>query len=82
MHYGGYLCNTSRCNQTKQTKVSTERVNQYLDFLIDPSFPGVNRFFVLPFEDVTQRTSDKQYYIRTREMKNYNVMIDGQNFLH
>ena len=50
MHYSGYLCNTSRCNQTKQTKVSTERVNQYLDFLIDPSFPGVNRFFVLPFE--------------------------------
>ena len=25
-----------------QTKVSTERPNQYLDFLIDPSFHGVN----------------------------------------
>ena len=30
-----------------QTKVSTERINQYLDFLIDPSFQGVNRPFVL-----------------------------------
>ena len=25
--------------------------NQYLDFLIDPSFQGVNRLLVLSFED-------------------------------
>ena len=30
-----------------QTKVSTERQNQYLDFLIDASYQGVNRHFVL-----------------------------------
>ena len=42
-----------------QTKVSPERVNQYLDFLIDPSFQGVNRFFVLPFENEAQRTNYK-----------------------
>ena len=29
-----------------QPKVSLERQNQYLDFLIDPSFQGVNRLFV------------------------------------
>ena len=28
-----------------QAKVSTERINQYLDFLIGPSFQGVNRLF-------------------------------------
>ena len=28
-----------------QLKVSTERQNQYLDFLIDPSFQGVNKIF-------------------------------------
>ena len=28
-----------------QTKISTEKQNQYLDFLIDPSFQGVNRLF-------------------------------------
>ena len=28
-----------------QPKVSTERQKQYLDFLIDPSFQGVNRTF-------------------------------------
>ena len=31
-----------------QTNVSTEGVNQYLDFLADPSFQGVNRpFFIV-----------------------------------
>ena len=43
-----------------QAKVSTERANQYFDFLIDPSFQGVNRLFVLSFEDEVQRTSYKQ----------------------
>ena len=62
-----------------QTKVPTERQNQYLDFLVDPSFQGVNRIFVLPFANETQQTSYKQYYLPTREIRNY-VMIDGQNF--
>ena len=30
-----------------QSKVSTEPQNQYLDFLINPSFQGANRFFAL-----------------------------------
>ena len=50
-----------------QAKVSTERVNQYLDYLIDPSFQGVNRLFVFPFEDGAQRTSYKRYYLPTVE---------------
>ena len=62
-----------------RAKVSTERVNQYLDYLIDPSFQEVNRLFVLPFENEAQRTSDKLYYIATREIKSYNIVIDGQN---
>ena len=32
-----------------QSKISTEAQNQYLDFLINPSFQRVNRLFVLPF---------------------------------
>ena len=31
----------------RQPKFSTERQNQYLDFLINPSFQGVNRHFVV-----------------------------------
>ena len=63
-----------------QSKISTERQNQYLDDLIDPSFQRVNRLFVLSFEDEEQRKSYKRYYLPKVEI-NYNVMIDGQNFL-
>ena len=64
-----------------QTKVSTVRGNQYLDFLIDPGFQGVNRFTVLLFENEAQRTRYKRYQLPTREIKSYSVMIDGLNFL-
>ena len=63
-----------------RTKISTERENEYLDFLTDPSFQGVNRVFVLSFEDEEQRTSYKRYYLLTVLTKNYNVIIDGQKF--
>ena len=63
-----------------QSKKSTERQNQYLDYLIDPSFQGLYRLFVLSFEDGAQRTRYKRYYLPTVEMKNYIVMINEQNF--
>ena len=50
-------------------KLSIERQNRHLDFLIDPSFQGVNRVFVLLFEDEEQRTRYKWYYLPTVEMK-------------
>ena len=54
--------------------------NRYLDFLIDRSFQGVNRLFVLLFKDDDGRESHKKYYLPTVEIKDYNVMIDGRNF--
>ena len=36
-----------------EPKVTVEQQNQYLDFLINPSFQEVNRLFVLSFEDNT-----------------------------
>ena len=30
-----------------QTKISAETINQYLNFLIDPGFQGINRLFEL-----------------------------------
>ena len=53
--------------------------NQNLNHLIEPSFQGVNRLFVLAFEDDEQRTSNKKYYLPNVEIKDYNVMIDGKN---
>ena len=53
--------------------------NANLNHLIEPSFQGVNRLFVLAFEDDAQRISNKIYYLPNVEIKNYNVMIDGKN---
>ena len=47
--------------------------------MIDPSFQEVNRPFVWSFQDDDGRKSDKQYYLPTVEIKDYNVMIDRRN---
>ena len=54
--------------------------NPNLNHLVDPSFQGVNRFFVLAFEDYAQGTSHSGYYLPNVEIKNYNIMINGENF--
>ena len=51
-----------------------------LNHLVKPSFQGVNRFFVLAFENDDDRTSDDEYYLQTVEIKDYNIMINGENF--
>ena len=55
--------------------------NPNLNHLVEPSFQVVNRLFVLAFENDEQITSNKRYYIPNVEIKDYNVMIDGKNFL-
>ena len=54
--------------------------NPNLNHLVEPSFQGVNRIFVLAFENDAQRTSNKRYYLPNVEIKDYNVVIDGKNF--
>ena len=56
------------------------RRNPYLNHLIEPSFQGINRLFVLAFENDAQRTSHSGYYLPNVEIKNYNIMINGENF--
>ena len=51
-----------------------------IDTLINRSFQGVNRLFVLAFENENGRTSHSTYYLPKVEIKDYNVMIDGRNF--
>ena len=55
-------------------------LNPYLDFLIDPIFQGVNRLFVLSFENKVDRTVQTKYFLPNVEIKDYNVMIDGRKF--
>ena len=54
--------------------------NANLNHLIEPNFQGINRLFVLAFENDAQRASNKRYYIPNEEIKDYNLMIDGKNF--
>ena len=47
---------------------------------MDPRFQGVNRLFVLESENDAQRKVHSGYYLPNVEIKNYNVMINGENF--
>ena len=51
-----------------------------LTFLIDPTFNNVNRLFVLAFPNEEDRRSFSKYYTPTVEIKDYNVIIDGEPF--
>ena len=51
-----------------------------LNYLDQPSFQGVNRSFVLAFDDDAQRASNKIYHLLNVETKDYNVINDGKTF--
>ena len=48
-------------------------------WLIDTSFQGVNRHFLLQFEDTTDRTSHTTYNATKAYIENYNVVIERRN---
>ena len=54
--------------------------NPNLNHLVEPSFQEINRLFVLAFENDNHRTSDERYYLPTVEIKDYNIVINGENF--
>ena len=55
--------------------------NPNLSHLVEPSFQGVNRLFVLAFENDNDRTSDdEEHYLPTVEIKDYNIVINGEDF--
>ena len=51
-----------------------------LNFLIDRTFNNVNRLFVLALPNEEERRSLSKYYTPTVEIKDYNVIIDGEPF--
>ena len=54
--------------------------NPNLNHLVQPSFQGGNGFFVLAFENDAQRTSNSNYFLPNVEIKDYNIMINGEHF--
>ena len=57
------------------------RRNPNVDHLIEPSFQGISKIFVLAFENDVQRTSNKRYYLPNVGIKDCIVMIDVKTFL-
>ena len=50
---------------------------------LDPSFQGVNRFFVMTYNRVDgqpTRNGQRKFYLPRIDLNKYNVIIDGRNF--
>ena len=62
-----------------ESEPKTSARNRYLNHLNSPGFQGVNRLFVLSFENEDERKSHSTYYLHKVEIKDYNVLIDGRN---
>ena len=62
-----------------EPKVKAKQRNPYFNFLINPSFQGINRLFVLSFKVKNGRTSYTRYNPSLVKIKVYNVMINGRN---
>ena len=60
--------------------MSNQNKNNNLNYLTDTAFSNVNRLFVLSFENEDDRTSYYKYYVPSVEIKDYNVLIDGNAF--
>ena len=71
-----------------KSKIETKTAdnNNVARFPLDASFQGVNRLFLLAFNNVNndanrvQRDSHRKYFLPRVNITNYNVLIDGRNF--
>ena len=63
------------CKSIKKTQ------NQYLVYLTDTSFEGVNRLFVA-LEDNAIREGHTEYILPKVKIKDYNVTVHGRNFFN
>ena len=63
-----------------RSQMINQRATNKLNFLIDPTFNNVNRLFILTFPYEEDRRSFSKCYTPTVEIKDYNVIIDGEPF--
>ena len=52
-----------------QSKITTQVVSWYLDYLIDHTFQASNRLLVLLFENFNDRTVHIEYFLTTVDIK-------------
>ena len=63
-----------------RSQIINQTTANNLNFLIDPAFNNVNKLFVLAFLNEEDRRSFSKYYTPTVEIKDYNVIIEGEPF--
>ena len=63
------------------SEMTTQTKNNNLNYFIDPTFTKANRLFVLLFENENERISFLKYYVPNVQIKYFNVLINGKNFL-
>ena len=71
-------------NEYKTKEINEDAdANVYKYINLDPSFQGVNRFFVMAYNRVDgqpTRNGQRKYYLLRISLNKYNVIIDGKNF--
>ena len=61
-----------KINWNKYLAETADQVkSRFLDFLIDPSFQGLNRLFVLSFKDDDSQENHERYHLSTVEIKDF-----------
>ena len=69
-------------NEYKVIPEKRYNANDNIRILIDPSWQGINRLFVLAYLNDSTSTvnSHRKYFLPRTEIKTYNIEIDGRNF--
>ena len=72
-------------NKCKIIPNKTYNENDYIRELLDSSYQGVKRLFVLAYRDrggINRVTADfhRKYFLPRVKIENYNIEIDGRNF--
>ena len=64
-----------------RSETSNWNKNNNLNYLIDPTLFNVKILSVLSFENENDRIFFKKYYMSNVEIKNFNVLMEGERFL-
>ena len=77
------VVNWNECKGGTQTITQAHNDNNFKRIMLDGSYPGASRLFVMGFNanaGNTQRNSHQRYFLPRKEIKGYNFLIDGRNF--
>ena len=48
--------------------------------MLDATYQGFRRLFVLAYDNTVTADSHKRYFLPRKKIENYNIEIDGRNF--